>query len=71
MPVTESSILVIPKPPSTWATVTFASVASDSGGVPACDRPTDSAIVKQDACAAPSSSSGLVPVPLSKRPEKL
>ncbi len=49
LPVTVSAILVIPKPSPTWSTVTFASVASESGGLPACVRPTDNAIVKHDA----------------------
>ena len=37
------------------------------GGEPALPRPADNAIVKHAACAAPMSSSGLVPGPSSKR----
>jgi hypothetical protein len=51
--------------------VTFALTSSDSGGVPAWVSPTLSAIAKQAAWAAPSSSSGFVPVPFSNRPLKL
>jgi len=40
------------------------------GGKPAFSNPTESAIEKQPASAAPISSSGFVPLPFSKRDEK-
>src|SRR5439155_20381274 len=54
---TVSADLVIPVP---GTKVTVADVSSRSGGVPDFASPFDSAIEKQDACAAAISSSGLV-----------
>src|SRR5271155_4501491 len=51
--------------------VTTAVVSSDSGGSSTEVSCPLNAIVKQPACAAAISSSGLVPTPFSKRVEKL
>ena len=56
-PTTRSAIFEMPVP---GTKVTVASTFSDSGGVPACASPWDSAIEKHEACAAASSSSGVV-----------
>src|ERR1700677_1764503 len=66
-PTVTSAILVMVGAPSTIRRVTVASVLTDSGGVPACARMFDSAIEKQDACAAAISCSGLAPGPSSNR----
>src|ERR1700712_64797 len=58
---TTSFIVVIEKPSPTFSTVHPALVAILVGGEPACSRPTLSAMLKQAASAAASSSSGLVP----------
>ena len=51
--------------------VTFACVSIDSGSLPASPSTSDSAIVKQPACAAAISSSGVVPLsPSPKRESK-
>ena len=54
---TESALFVIPVP---GTNVTVADVRSSSGGWPASARAPESAIAKQEACAAASRSSGLV-----------
>src|SRR5712664_3996738 len=59
--------VVIAYPPSTWASVTSAVVSILSAVGPASIRNSESAIVKQPACAAPCSSSGFVPGVPSKR----
>src|SRR3990170_1799450 len=59
-PATLSAIFVIPVP---GTNVTVAEVWRLSGGVPAPASPCESAIEKHDACAAASSSSGLVSPP--------
>src|SRR5688572_11160451 len=59
-----SSISVIRGPSPKW---TFALVRTCTGGKPAFVRTEARYIEKQPACAAPTSSSGLVPVPSSKR----
>jgi hypothetical protein len=61
------SLCVIAKPSPTFSSRTDASVCMDSAVKPALPRPSDSAIEKQAACAAPMSSSGFVPGPSSKR----
>ena len=67
-----SAILVIVGPASSvLRRLTFAWVSSDSGSLPASPSTSDSAIVKQPACAAAISSSGVVPVtPSPKRESK-
>ena len=59
------------KPPSTGTTVTAAEVAISSAVIPAAPSAPESAIEKQAACAAPISSSGLVPFSSPKRLAKL
>src|SRR2546428_5725441 len=54
-----------PPPPCLGPNVTVAVTSSFCGGLPACARPCDSAIAKQLACAAASSSSGVVFPPAS------
>src|SRR6478672_2523250 len=62
----------MPKPPSTFSSVTWASVSSFVGAWPAWARPLASAIEKQVAWAAAISSSGLVlPPGCSKREAKV
>src|SRR5438045_2898910 len=51
----------------TFSSVTAASVSIASAVNPALFNANESAIVKHPACAAPSSSSGLVPLPSPKR----
>jgi len=58
---------VIVQPASTFSKVTAACVWMRSGVRPALPSWTENAIEKQPACAAPTSSSGLVPSPFSKR----
>ena len=60
---------LIRNPPSPGSRWTLAVVSTDVGVKPAASSPADRAIEKQPACAAPISSSGLVPVPSSKRDE--
>jgi len=62
-----SWLLVIRKPPSCSAIVTCAVASTKSGVKPALPSISDSAIAKQLAWAAPSSSSGFVPLPFSNR----
>src|SRR5438128_11445591 len=57
----------IAKPPSALSSDTVAVVSSFCAVMPASPNWADSAIVKQPACAAAISSSGLVPAPSSKR----
>src|SRR5512139_3125863 len=57
-------------PASSFSNVTVAVVSSFSATRPAAPNCPDSAIVKQPACAAAISSSGLVPLPLSNLVEK-
>ena len=61
---------VMAKPSSTLSSVTSARVSIRSAVSPASPRINDRAMVKQPACAAPISSSGLVPGLPSKRLEK-
>ena len=63
--VATQEVTVIPR-----SIVTAASASTRSGWKPARPSASDSAIAKQPACAAASSSSGLVPGPLSKREAK-
>src|ERR1051325_564697 len=58
---------VIPNPSPSLVRCTTADVSRLRGGYPAWVSPSDSAIVKHPACAAPSSSSGFVPGADSKR----
>ena len=58
------------KPPSTCSSVTLAVVFISVAVSLASPRISDSAMVKQPACDAPSSSSGLVPFWPSKRAAK-
>ena len=58
---------VTPKPASVLSRWTLAVVSTEVGVKPASARPFEKAIEKQPACAAPISSSGLVPSPSSKR----
>src|SRR5438046_8131567 len=58
---------VIPNPSPTLDRCTTADVSRLRGGCPAWVRPSDRAIVKHPACAAPRSSSGFVPGADSKR----
>ena len=60
---------VIPNPPSTGSRNTLAVVSMRRGVKPALPSAEESAMEKQPAWAAPISSSGLVPVPCSKREE--
>ena len=64
-------ILVTVGPASVVSRVTMAEVSSVAGGWPALVSCELSAMVKQPACAAAMSSSGLVPAPSSKRVWKL
>src|SRR6266446_8065364 len=63
------SIDVILNPPSPGSSFTVAVVLTRLAGCPAFSRLNASAIEKQPASAAPMSSSGFVPLPLSKRDE--
>jgi hypothetical protein len=65
-----SSIRVISKASPTFSRWTWAVVLMRFGLRPAFVSPAASAIEKQPACAAPISSSGLVPLPSSKRETK-
>ena len=58
---TTSFIVVIANPSLTLSTVHAAFVSIFVGGEPACSSPTLSAMLKQAASAAASSSSGFVP----------
>jgi hypothetical protein len=60
-------IAVMAKPPGTWSSESCASVSMASAVKPALSSANDSAMVKQPACAAAISSSGLVPLPSPKR----
>src|SRR6266404_5498894 len=60
-------LLVTEKPSPTLSRVMVAVVSSFCAVMPAPPSCAVRAIVKQPACAAASSSSGLVPMPLSKR----
>ena len=62
-----SSMRGIEKPSADFSRWTLATVWTRLGGKPAWARPCDSAIEKQPAWAAAISSSGLVPLPDSKR----
>ncbi len=62
-----SAIFVIAKPASTLSSDTSAVVSIDVGVNPASPSINESAIEKHAACAAPISSSGLVPFSPSKR----
>src|SRR5690606_19228246 len=66
-PCVASSTRVIAKPSPAFSRCTLAVVSIRSGWSPARDSPAESAIEKQPACAAASSSSGFVPCPSSKR----
>ena len=61
---------MIPHPPSTLSSVTVQVVRREAGTRFALPSSADSAIVKQPACAAATSSSGLVPFTFSNRVEK-
>src|SRR5207302_11170251 len=61
------STVVMVQLPDTCSSVSAAVVASVSGVKPALPSAADVAMVKQPACAAAISSSGLVPMPFSKR----
>ena len=65
--VHSSSIRPMRKPLSARSRWTRAVVSTDVGGCPPRSSPADRAIEKHPAWAAPSSSSGLVPVPSSNR----
>src|SRR5688572_255642 len=65
--VTSRFTRVIANPESSFSSVTVALVSMRSGVTPDSPSRAASAIVKQPACAAPSSSSGLVPGVPSKR----
>ena len=58
---------MIVKPVSSFSNVIVAFVSMRSGLMPASPSCSESAIEKQPACAAPSSSSGFVPGSSSKR----
>src|SRR5258708_18906695 len=60
-------LLVMEKPSPTLSRVMVAVVSNFCAVMPAPPSGAESAIVKQPACAAARSSSGLVPMPLSKR----
>src|SRR5579884_1042900 len=60
-------LLVMAKLSPTFSSVMVQVVSSFSGFKPAPPSCAESAMVKQPACAAASSSSGLVPTPFSKR----
>src|SRR5215213_6528187 len=60
LPRTVSALDTTFQPPSTWSNVTSAETRNCSGGVLALPSPNESAIAKQLACAAATSSSGLV-----------
>jgi len=60
-------IAVTVQPASSRSMVRFAVVAMDSGVMPALPNSAESAIEKQPACAAATSSSGFVPRALSNR----
>src|SRR5688572_7363962 len=62
-----SSIVVIVGPAGSISIFTFSVVLTRFAGWPAFSRLADSAIEKHPASAAPISSSGFVPVPLSNR----
>src|SRR5207249_9766535 len=62
---------VTAKPSPTLSRLTVAFVSMLCAVMPACPRKSDSAIEKHAACAAATSSSGLVPVSFSNRIEKL
>jgi hypothetical protein len=62
-----SSIFWITGPLSSRPKSTLAVVCARSTTWPAVASAFDSAMVKQPACAAAMSSSGLVPLPVSKR----
>jgi hypothetical protein len=67
LPCSDRCTLLMVKPPPSGSMLTFASVASFSAEWPAASSWNASAMVKQPACAAAISSSGLVPGPFSKR----
>ena len=58
---------VIAQPSPCCSNLTLASVVIDSGVWPSLPSTSESAIEKQPACAAPISSSGLVPAPSCMR----
>src|SRR5579883_997724 len=60
-------MVVIVQLPFTFSKLTVAVVAMRFGVKPAPPRAADNAMLKQPACAAAINSSGLVPVPFSKR----
>src|SRR6202521_3029924 len=60
-------LLVMEKPSPTLASVMVAVVSSFCAVMPALPSCADSAMVKHPACAAANNSSGLVPIPFSKR----
>ena len=66
-PSVSRSMREMAKPPVTGPKETVARVCTRAGVCPACDNASDSAIEKHAAWAAPRSSSGLVPLPSSKR----
>src|SRR5262249_31740758 len=65
-----SWLLVMEKPSPTFSSEIVQVVSSFDATMPAPASCAESAIVKQPACAAARSSSGLVPTPFSKRVEK-
>src|SRR5262245_20395149 len=67
LPCVVSAIVAMRQPPPSCSMVRSALVCSVSGGCPAPLRRNASAIVKQPACAAAMSSSGLVPLPSPNR----
>src|SRR5467141_1203660 len=71
LPLTSSALRVTLGAPSTVSSVTAARVSMRSAGWPAFSRPAESAMLKQPACAAASSSSGFDPFLPSKRVPKL
>src|SRR4029079_3671680 len=62
-----SSMRVIANPSFVRSMCTLACVSTCRGAYPPLVRSSDRAMLKQLACAAPRSSSGLVPAPFSKR----
>src|ERR1700719_4533079 len=60
-------LLVMEKPSLTLASVMVAVVSSFCAVMPALPSCPESAMVKHPACAAANNSSGLVPIPFSKR----
>src|SRR5216117_1737233 len=70
-PRTSNALRVTLGAPSTVSSVTAARVSMRVAGWPAFSRPAESAMLKQPACAAASSSSGFDPFLPSKRVPKL